>query len=118
LRLVDFRRGRFDVPAKVLTVEYDPNRSARIALIEYTDGQKSYILCPDGLKVGEQVMSGLNVEVKAGNHLPLAKIPDGTMIHNIELHPGRGGKLVRSAGVVAQVLLISSCLQVRCGKSP
>jgi len=104
LRLVDFRRGRFDVPAKVLTVEYDPNRSARIALIEYTDGQKSYILCPDGLNVGEQVMSGLNVEVKAGNHLPLAKIPDGTMIHNIELHPGRGGKLVRSAGVVAQVL--------------
>ena len=104
LRLVDFRRNRFDVPAKVLTVEYDPNRSARISLIEYQDGQKSYILCPDGLKVGETVMSGENVEVKTGNHLPLKTIPEGTPIHNIELYPGLGGKLVRSAGGMAQIL--------------
>ncbi len=103
-RIIDFKRNRLGVPATVLTVEYDPNRSARIALVEYTDGEKSYILCPDGLKVGEQVMSGPDVEVKIGNHLPLQKIPEGTMIHNIELKPGRGGKLVRSAGVVAQIL--------------
>ena len=104
IRLVDFRRSRFDVPAKVLTVEYDPNRSARIALIEYTDGQKSYILCPDGLRVGEEVMSGPDVDVQVGNHLPLEKIPDGTKEQKIELQPGRGGKLVRAGGVVAQVL--------------
>ncbi len=104
LRIVDFRRNRYGIPATVLTVEYDPNRSARIALIEYSDGEKSYILCPDGLKVGEQVMSGPDAEVKVGNHLPLEKIPEGTMIHNIELKAGLGGKLVRSAGVVAQIL--------------
>lgn len=104
MRLVDFRRDRFGIPATVLTVEYDPNRSARIALVEYSDGLKNYILCPDGLKVGEKVVSGPDAEVTTGNHLPLEKIPEGTMIHNIELQPGLGGKLVRSAGVVAQIL--------------
>ncbi|MCM8775371.1 MAG: 50S ribosomal protein L2 [Candidatus Omnitrophica bacterium] len=104
LRLVDFRRNRYGVPAKVLTVEYDPNRSSRIALVEYTDGQKSYILCPDGLHVGDTVMSGAEVEVKVGNHLPMRNIPEGTFIHNIELDPGLGGKLVRSAGNSAQIL--------------
>ena len=103
-RIIDFRRNRFDDAAKVLTVEYDPNRSARIALVEYGDGQKSYILCPDGLRVGQSVSSGENVEVKTGNHLPLKSIPEGTPIHNIELKPGTGGKLVRSAGGVAQIL--------------
>lgn len=103
-RLVDFHRNRYDVPAKVLAVEYDPNRTTRIALIEYMDGQKSYILCPDGLQIGETVMSGAKAEVKRGNHLPLKSIPEGTPIHNIELHPGLGGKLVRSAGGVAQIL--------------
>ncbi|MDD5216921.1 MAG: 50S ribosomal protein L2 [Candidatus Omnitrophica bacterium] len=103
-RIIDFRRNRFGVPAKVLTVEYDPNRTARIALIEYQDGIKSYILCPDGLKVGETVMSGAEAEVKLGNHLPLKSIPEGTPIHNIELRPGLGAKLVRSAGGVAQIL--------------
>ena len=104
LRLVDFRRNRFGIPARVLTVEYDPNRSARVALVEYQDGEKSYILCPDGLRVGETVASGADVEVKVGNHLPLKSIPEGTPIHNIELYPGLGGKLVRSAGGVAQIL--------------
>lgn len=104
LRLVDFKRSRFGVPAKVLTVEYDPNRSARIALIEYEDRQKSYILCPEGLKVGETVMSGDKAEVKIGNHLPLRAIPEGTPIHNVELYPGLGAKLVRSGGGVAQIL--------------
>lgn len=104
LRSVDFRRFRFGIPATVLTVEYDPNRSARIALVEYNDGLKSYILCPDGLTVGGKVVSGPDAEVAVGNHLPLEKIPEGTMIHNIELQPGLGGKLVRSAGVVAQIL--------------
>ena len=104
IRLVDFRRNRFEIPAKVLTVEYDPNRSARIALIEYQDGEKSYILCPEGLAVGQTVISGEAVEVKVGNHLPLKSIPEGTPIHNIELQPGMGGKLARSAGGVAQIL--------------
>lgn len=104
IRLVDFRRLRHGIPATVLTVEYDPNRSARIALVAYQDGIKSYILCPDGLKVGEKVISGPEAEVSLGNHLPLQKIPEGTMIHNIELKPGLGGKLVRSAGGVAQIL--------------
>lgn len=103
-RIVDFRRNRFGVAAKVLTVEYDPNRSARIALIEYADGQKSYILCPDGLAVGQSVMSGDKAEVKVGNHLPLRVIPEGTPVHNIELYPGLGGKLVRAAGGIAQIL--------------
>ncbi len=104
LRIVDFRRNKYGVPAKVLTVEYDPNRSARIALIQYQDTEKSYILCPEGLKVGESVMSGETAEVKVGNHLPLRLIPEGTPIHNIELYPGLGGKLVRSAGGIGQIL--------------
>ncbi len=104
LRLVDFRRNKFGVPATVLTVEYDPNRSARIALIQYQDGEKSYILCPEGLLVGQTVMSGEKAEVKLGNHLPLRAIPEGTAIHNIELYPGLGGKLVRAGGGIAQIL--------------
>lgn len=104
LRLVDFRRNRYGIPAKVLTVEYDPNRSARICLIEYSDGEKSYILCPDGLKVGDSVMSGDKAEVKIGNHLPLRVIPEGTPLHNIELYPGLGGKLARAGGGLAQML--------------
>lgn len=104
LRLIDFRRSRFDVPAKVLTIEYDPNRSCRIALIVYEDGEKNYILAPDGLRAGETVMSGKNAEVKAGNHLPLQGIPEGTPIHNIELYPGRGGKLARAGGTAGQIL--------------
>lgn len=103
-RIVDFRRNKFGVPATVLTVEYDPNRSARICLIQYQDGEKSYILCPEGLLVGQVIVSGENAEVKLGNHLPLSAIPEGTPIHNIELYPGRGGQLVRSAGGVAQIL--------------
>ncbi|MBI4387785.1 MAG: 50S ribosomal protein L2 [Candidatus Omnitrophica bacterium] len=104
IRLVDFKRFKHGVEAIVQSIEYDPMRTSRIALIQYTDGEKSYILAPDGLKVGEKVMSGPTAEVKVGNHIPLKQIPDGTMIHNIELEPGRGGKLVRSAGTVAQVL--------------
>ncbi len=104
IRLVDFRRNRFGVPAKVLTIEYDPNRSARISLVEYPDGQKSYILSPEGLKIGQTVVSGETAEVALGNHLPLKAIPEGTPIHNIELYPGLGAKLVRSAGGVAQIL--------------
>ena len=104
IRLVDFKRLRHNAEATVQSIEYDPIRTSRIALIQYTDGEKSYILAPDGLKVGEKVMSGSQAEVKVGNHLPIRSIPDGTMIHNIELEPGRGGKLVRAAGGVAQVL--------------
>lgn len=103
-RIVDFRRNKFGVPATVLTVEYDPNRSARIALVRYESGEKSYILCPEGLLVGQTVVSGEGAEVKLGNHLPLSAIPEGTPIHNIELYPGRGGQLVRSAGGIAQIL--------------
>ncbi len=104
IRLVDFKRNKVNVEATVQTIEYDPMRTARIALIEYKDGEKSYILAPDGLKVGEHVMSGEQAEVKPGNHLPIRLIPDGTMIHNIELEVGRGGKLVRAAGGIAQIL--------------
>jgi large subunit ribosomal protein L2 len=104
LRIIDFRRRRHGEAAKVLTVEYDPSRSARISLIEYQDGQKQYILCPHGLQVGDQVMSGESAEVKLGNHIPLKMIPEGTPIHNIELYPGLGGQLVRAAGGVAQIL--------------
>ena len=103
-RVIDFKRNKFDVPATVKTLEYDPNRSAFIALIEYTDGVKSYILAPDGLKVGDTVMAGPNADIKPGNALPFENIPVGTMIHNIELYPGKGGQLVRSAGVMAQLM--------------
>jgi len=104
IRIVDFKREQWDSPAKVLTIEYDPNRSARISLVEYEGGKKCYILCPDGLKVGEVVMSGVNAELKVGNHLPLRRIPEGSPIHNIELIRGQGGKLARSGGGVAQIL--------------
>lgn len=103
-RIIDFRRDRHEDPATVLTVEYDPNRSARISLIEFEDGEKRYIVAPDGLKVGQIVKSGKTAEVNVGNHLPLRNIPEGTPIHNIELVPGLGAKLVRSAGGVAQIL--------------
>ena len=104
IRLVVFRRPRHNEAAQVLTIEYDPNRSARIALVQYPDGEKSYILAPDGLGVGESVMSGQGAEVKPGNHLPMRSIPEGTAIHNIELEPGCGGKIVRSAGTIATIL--------------
>ena len=103
-RVIDFKRNKFDVPATVKTLEYDPNRSAHIALIEYEDGVKSYILAPDGLKVGDTVMAGPNADIKPGNALPFANIPVGTTIHNIELYPGKGGQLVRSAGNMAQLM--------------
>ena len=98
LRIIDFKRDKIGIPAKVATIEYDPNRSSRIALLNYADGEKRYILAPDGLKVGEILMSGPEAEVKVGNALPIFKIPVGMMIHNIELRRGLGGVLVRSAG--------------------
>ncbi len=100
-RIIDFKRDKADVPAKVAAIEYDPNRSARIALLHYKDGEKRYILAPLGLKVGEEIVSGESVEPKVGNSMPIRSIPQGLEIHNIELHPGRGGQLVRSAGMVA-----------------
>src|SRR5215475_15225788 len=103
-RLIDFKRNKFGVPAKVFSIEYDPNRSARIALLHYVDGEKRYILAPNGLKVGDRVMSGPEAEIRVGNALPLKNIPTGTVIHNLELHPGRGGQLVRSAGGSAQIM--------------
>ena len=103
-RVIDFKRNKLDVPAKVMTLEYDPNRTAFIALIQYEDGEKSYIIAPDGLKVGYIVMNGPNADIKPGNALPLSAIPVGTVIHNIELYPGKGGQLVRSAGNFAQLI--------------
>ena len=103
-REIDFRRDKHGIEATVASVEYDPNRSARIALLHYVDGEKRYILCPSGLKVGDKVASGESVEVNVGNALPLRKIPLGTTIHNIELKIGKGGQLVRSAGVGAQLM--------------
>ncbi len=103
-RLVDFKRNKDGIPAKVMTIEYDPNRTANIALICYADGQKSYILAPYGLKVGDTLMNGETAEVRLGNCLPLANIPVGSSIHNIELYPGKGGQLVRSAGNSAQLM--------------
>lgn len=102
-RIVDFRRDKYDMQAVVKTIEYDPNRTARLALIEYADGEKRYMIAPDGLKVGDTVMSGQSAEIKTGNHLPLSKIPAGTPVHNIELRPKQGAKLVRAAGGVAQI---------------
>lgn len=104
LRIIDFKRDKIGVPGKVVSIEYDPNRSARIALIQYVDGEKRYILAPLGIKVGDTVEAGENVPIKAGNALPLDSIPVGTLVHNIELEPGKGGKLVRSAGGAAQVV--------------
>ena len=103
-RIIDFKRGKDAIPAKVATLEYDPNRSARIALVNYRDGEKRYILAPLGLKVGDVVESGPNADIKTGNCLPIKNIPVGTVIHNIELRPGQGGKLVRSAGGAAQLM--------------
>lgn len=103
-RKIDFKRDKFAIPAKVATIEYDPNRSARIALLHYRDGEKRYILAPLGLRVGDQLMSGPEAPVRVGNALPLARIPVGSTIHNIELTLGRGGQLARSAGTSAQLL--------------
>ena len=103
-RVIDFKRNKDGVPAKVATIEYDPNRSARIALLHYADGEKRYILAPKGLEVGQTIMSGSDADIKPGNALPFENIPVGTMIHNIELYPGKGGQLVRSAGVMAQLM--------------
>ncbi len=103
-RIVDFKRDKQDVVGKVTSVEYDPNRSANIALITYLDGEKRYILAPKGLTVGLEVVSGSNVDIKVGNSLPIAHIPVGTVVHNVELAPGRGGQIARSAGTSAQIL--------------
>lgn len=103
-RIIDFKRDKHNIPAKIVSIEYDPNRSARIALLKYIDGEYRYILAPDGLQVGDTIMSGSGVDIKVGNAMPLREIPLGAMIHNIEIYPGAGGKLVRSAGVVAQLM--------------
>ena len=103
-RIIDFKRNKDNIPGKVATIEYDPNRSANIALINYVDGEKRYIIAPKDLEVGTMIMSGENVDIKIGNCLPLANIPVGTMVHNVELHPGHGGQLVRAAGAGAQIL--------------
>ena len=103
-RIIDFKRRKDDVVATVASIEYDPNRTANIALINYADGEKAYILAPVGLKVGDKVMNGANAEIKVGNCLPLENIPVGTEVHNIELYPGKGGQLVRSAGNSAQLM--------------
>lgn len=103
-RVIDFKRNKDGIPGRVATIEYDPNRSANIALIHYVDGEKRYILAPKNLQVGMEVMSGPDADIKVGNALPLANIPVGTVVHNIEMKPGKGGQLVRSAGTSAQVL--------------
>lgn len=103
-RVIDFKREKFGVPAKVFSIEYDPNRSSRIALLHYLDGEKRYIIAPNGLKVGDSVMSGPDAEIRVGNALPLKNIPTGTMIHNIELYIGKGGQIVRAAGAAAQLM--------------
>ncbi len=103
-RVIDFKREKIGVPAKVVAIEYDPNRSARIALLHYVDGEKRYILAPDGLKAGDQVVSSRHADIRPGNCLPLSFIPAGTMIHNVELRLGKGGQLVRCAGVAAQLM--------------
>ena len=103
-RIIDFKRNKDGIPGRVATIEYDPNRSANIALINYADGEKRYILAPKGLEVGMTIVSGPEADIKVGNALPLANIPMGTTIHNIEMKPGKGGQLVRSAGTSAQLL--------------
>ena len=104
LRIIDFKRNKVDMPATVLTLEYDPNRSAHIALVQYEDGEKRYILAPNGLKVGDVIESGEHADIKTGNALPLANIPVGTFIHNVELYPGKGAQLARAAGIMAQLM--------------
>lgn len=103
-RLIDFKRNKDNIEGTIATIEYDPNRSANIALVNYADGEKKYIIAPKGLKVGDKIISGQKIDIKTGNAMPLASIPVGTMIHNIELKPGKGAQLVRSAGTSAQVL--------------
>ncbi|MBQ2347586.1 MAG: 50S ribosomal protein L2, partial [Clostridia bacterium] len=103
-RVIDFKRQKFDVEATVKTLEYDPNRSAFIALVEYTDGEKAYIIAPQGIKVGDKIVSGPEADIKPGNALPLKNIPTGTFVHNVELYPGRGAQLARSAGIMAQLM--------------
>lgn len=103
-RIIDFKRQKFDVPGKIATLEYDPNRSAFIALVEYEDGEKSYIIAPNGVKVGDTVVAGASADIKPGNALPLTNIPTGTFIHNVELYPGRGAQLARAAGNMAQLM--------------
>ena len=103
-RVIDFKRNKADMPATVLTIEYDPNRSAFIALVQYDDGEKRYIVAPHGLKVGDVIESGVNADIKPGNALPLANIPVGTFIHNVELYPGKGAQLARAAGIMAQLM--------------
>ena len=103
-RIIDFKREKLGIPARVTSIEYDPNRSARIALLTYADGEKRYIVAPQGLTVGDTTMSGPEAEIRVGNALPISNIPLGTMIHNIELQPGRGGQLVRAAGTSAQLM--------------
>ena len=104
IRIVDFKRNKIGIPAKVAAIEYDPNRTARLALLFYVDGEKRYIIAPIGVKVGDKLVSGPKAEIRPGNNLPLANIPVGTTIHAIELHPGKGAQLVRSAGTSAQLL--------------
>lgn len=103
-RIIDFKRNKHDMEATVTAIEYDPNRSARIALLQYKDGEKRYIIAPDGVKVGDVLMSGANADIKVGNSLPIANVPVGTVVHNIELFPGKGAQLARSAGTSAQVV--------------
>ena len=103
-RIIDFKRQKFDVPGKVLTLEYDPNRSAHIALIQYEDGEKRYIIAPNGLKVGDTVVAGASADIKPGNALPLLNIPTGTFVHNVELYPGKGAQIARAAGNMAQLM--------------
>ncbi len=105
-RVIDFKRNKFDIPATVLTLEYDPNRSAHIALIQYEDGVKNYIIAPEGLKVGDTVIAGTDVDIVTGNALPLENMPVGTIVHNVELYPGRGAQLARSAGNSAQLMAL------------
>jgi len=103
-RLIDFKRNKLEVPAKVATIEYDPNRTTRIALLHYVDGEKRYILAPQGLKVGDMVVSSPTADIKPGNTLPLANIPNGTLVHNVEMKPGKGGQMARAAGSAAQLM--------------
>jgi len=104
IRIIDFKRNKLEIPAKVAAIEYDPNRTARLALLHYADGEKRYIIAPLGVKVGDTLLSGANAEIRPGNCLPISNIPVGTLVHNIEIKEGRGGQLVRSAGAAAQLL--------------
>jgi large subunit ribosomal protein L2 len=103
-RIIDFKRNKDGVPAKIATIEYDPNRSANIALLHYADGEKRYVLAAKGFEVGQTIVSGMHVDIKTGNAMPIMNIPVGTVVHNIELHPGKGGQIARSAGTSAQIL--------------